>query len=462
MSRARLSLPNSVRMSALSQLSSPLTSSARDFRHSSGDINLQKGSKVSFADDSFEEVAENDGNQSQAAGSYNKQSSGPKSEENVYSPRYSDSSIMKSIDSVFNRSTDDVFEDDENPWLTPEEICAFSPCFLDTKENVFRKLSRVSEVSSCHPISRRESRHEPSAYDDYMYQKKLNSDIHAAVFNFPIDKDCSVHDQSAKPLKESHHQSNNHCFPSHNNSFATNNFYIEENGPNHDVPISNSAFKKLCRQEHVMLSRSFSCEDMKVVEPLLENLEIEDHKSTGVDTNGIQNNTKVGKIFIDGQEKDPTIDFDTQASDISEKKESMSKESLNGDISKKQSISSKIKAHDISIVIDIDSDNKILEIRPLTPQTRQLMISRSVSDYSINSSDSCRTPELRSKEPQRSKSFFRRLPSVECLDFPPTLLRSTSERSIHKSPAVSGKTHYFYAPFERRWSAKLRQIATNV
>ena len=106
----------------------------------------------------------------------------------------------------------------------------------------------------------------------------------------------------------------------------------------------------------------------------------------------------------------------------------------------------------VGIIINIDEDNSILNVAPLTPQTRD-RITRSDLFLGGDSGAALVVPtrmKVSRSMQGLSKRSLHRLPSVEFLDPPVSLMRSSSDFNVHQG----SKSGNFLqpAPPGRRWS----------
>ena len=117
-----------------------------------------------------------------------------------------------------------------------------------------------------------------------------------------------------------------------------------------------------------------------------------------------------------------------------------------------EKIDSKTVKTDVGIIISIDEDNSILNVMPLTPRTRD-RITRSDLFLDEEGRAALRTPQGMkvSKSSQGlCKRSLHRLPSVEHLDRPVRMKRSSSDYTVHKD---SSSKHFLQpASAGRRWS----------
>ena len=113
------------------------------------------------------------------------------------------------------------------------------------------------------------------------------------------------------------------------------------------------------------------------------------------------------------------------------------------------------KTADVGIIISIDEDNSILDVTPLTPQTRD-RITR--SDLFVDEASGAALVVPAGLRLSRStqglcKRSLRRLPSVEHLDPPTSLKRASSDYNVRQAGGASSSGNFLQpAPTGRRWS----------
>ncbi|PVD29978.1 hypothetical protein C0Q70_09239 [Pomacea canaliculata] len=112
---------------------------------------------------------------------------------------------------------------------------------------------------------------------------------------------------------------------------------------------------------------------------------------------------------------------------------------------------------DVGIIINIDEDDSILDIMPLTPRTRDHIIAR--SDLFLDDGAKAFSGSLTKLKPAHSsqalsKRSLRRLPSVEYLDPPIGLKKASSDNNVQASTKLQQNVRTLKIPIPnpKRWS----------